>query len=52
VQLTIGGEDEEWRAAEQAVDAVSARFGAGAVRPAALVDPGPRIDPSPAAEKP
>ncbi len=37
-QLTIAGEQEEWRAAEQAVDQVTARFGRGAVRPAALVD--------------
>jgi DNA polymerase-4 len=52
VQLTIGGEDEDWRAAEYAVDAASARFGPGAVRPAALVDPVARADPRPAGEKP
>jgi DNA polymerase-4 len=40
-QLTLAGDDEEWRAAEQAVDQVTARFGRGAVRPAALVDPSP-----------
>jgi DNA polymerase-4 len=37
-QLTLEGQDEEWRAAEQAVDQVAARFGRDAVRPAALVD--------------
>jgi DNA polymerase-4 len=38
-QLAIGGAGEEWRAAEQAADRAAARFGAGAVRPAALVEP-------------
>ena len=38
-QLSMGGGQEEWRAAEQAADRAAARFGAGAVRPAALVDP-------------
>jgi DNA polymerase IV len=38
-QLSMGGGQEEWRAAEQAADQAAARFGAGAVRPAALVDP-------------
>jgi DNA polymerase IV len=38
-QLAIGGADEEWRAAEAAADRAAARFGAGAVRPATLVDP-------------
>jgi DNA polymerase IV len=38
-QLALGGAGEEWRAAEQAVDRASARFGPGAVRPAALVEP-------------
>jgi DNA polymerase-4 len=36
-QLTLGGEQEEWRAAEQAVDRVAAKFGRDAVRPATLV---------------
>jgi DNA polymerase-4 len=40
-QLALGGGDEEWRAAEQASDRAAARFGSGAVRPAALVDPRP-----------
>jgi DNA polymerase IV len=38
-QLALSGEDEVWRAAEQAVDAAAARFGSGAIRPAALVEP-------------
>jgi len=38
-QLAMGGAGEEWRAAEQAADRAAARFGAGAVRPAALVEP-------------
>ncbi|HEX3908118.1 MAG TPA: DNA polymerase IV [Mycobacteriales bacterium] len=38
-QLALGGADEEWRAAERAADRAAARFGTGAVRPAALVDP-------------
>ena len=38
-QLALGGSGEEWRAAEQAADRAAARFGAGAVQPATLVDP-------------
>lgn len=45
-QLTLDGGDEEWRAAEQAVDRVAARFGRDAVKPAALVDPGARAAPA------
>jgi len=37
-QLAMDGGAEEWRAAERAADRAVARFGAGAVRPAALVD--------------
>src|SRR3954453_20613218 len=37
--LAISGGGEEWRAAEAAADRAAARFGAGAVRPATLVDP-------------
>jgi DNA polymerase-4 len=37
-QLAIAGGDDEWRAAEQAVDLATARFGTGAIRPAALVE--------------
>ncbi len=36
-QLTLDERAQGWREAEQAVDRASARFGAGAVRPAALV---------------
>lgn len=39
-QLVLGARDSGWREAEQAVDKASRRFGAGVVRPAALVDPG------------
>ena len=45
-QLLLGERDSGWREAEQAVDRASRRFGAGAVRPAALVEPG-APDPSP-----
>ncbi|NEM90123.1 DNA polymerase IV [Galbitalea soli] len=53
-QLSPGGsggpglwdDDEDWRDAEQAVDAVARRFGRGLVRPAALVRP-PVRDPRP-----
>jgi DNA polymerase-4 len=38
-QLSLTGDDEEWRAAEQAVDRVTAKFGHGSVRPAALIKP-------------
>jgi DNA polymerase-4 len=38
-QLQLGERDTGWREAEQAVDRAALRFGAGAVRPAALVDP-------------
>jgi DNA polymerase-4 len=38
-QLLLGERDSGWREAEQAVDRAALRFGAGAVRPAALIDP-------------
>jgi DNA polymerase-4 len=38
-QLSLTGDDEEWRAAEQAVDRVTEKFGHGSVRPAALIKP-------------
>ncbi len=38
-QLLLGEPERGWREAEQAVDAAARKFGAGAVRPAALVDP-------------
>jgi DNA polymerase-4 len=37
-QLSLDERPQGWREAEQAVDRASARFGAGAVRPASLVD--------------
>ena len=37
-QLTLGERPESWREAERAVDRIASRFGAGTVRPAALVD--------------
>jgi DNA polymerase-4 len=39
-QLLLGEKESGWREAEQAVDKASRRFGTGAVRPAALVEPG------------
>ena len=39
-QLVLGERSSGWREAEQAVDRASRRFGAGAVRPAVLVEPG------------
>jgi DNA polymerase-4 len=47
-QLLLGARESGWREAEQAVDRASLRFGAGAVRPAALVEPGPPGGPGPA----
>jgi len=38
-QLALGERPQGWREAEQAVDRASARFGAGSVLPASLVDP-------------
>jgi DNA polymerase-4 len=38
-QLALGERERGWREAEQAVDRAARRFGAGVVRPAALVDP-------------
>jgi len=46
-QLAMSGGEDEWRAAEQAVDLAAARFGSGAVRPAALVEHEPRQGPEP-----
>lgn len=37
--LGLWDDDEDWREAEQTIDAISERFGAGAVRPAALLKP-------------
>jgi DNA polymerase-4 len=38
-QLQLGPRPDGWSAAERAADRAAARFGAGAVRPATLVDP-------------
>jgi DNA polymerase-4 len=40
-QLLLGMPEHGWREADQAVDAASARFGAGAIRPASLLASGP-----------
>ncbi len=40
-QLLLGMPEHGWREADQAVDAASARFGAGAIRPASLLADGP-----------
>jgi DNA polymerase-4 len=42
-QLALGERDAGWRDADQAVDRAARRFGAGAVRPATLVEP-PRVE--------
>ncbi len=39
-QLLLGERQKGWRDAEQAVDRATTRFGADAIRPASLVDPG------------
>ncbi len=44
-QLQLGEREHGWRSAEQAVDRATRRFGAGAVRPAALVEPVGELDP-------
>ena len=41
IQGMLGEADHGWRDADRAVDRASARFGAGSVRPASLIDPGP-----------
>lgn len=48
-QLAFGEKESGWREAERAVDRAISRFGAGAIRPAALVDnpPAPPNDPHP-----
>ncbi|MDQ2781687.1 DNA polymerase IV [Lapillicoccus sp.] len=45
IQATLDEPDHGWRDADRAVDRASARFGAGAVRPAALVRDDPRRGP-------
>lgn len=44
-QLQLGEREHGWRHAEQAVDRAARRFGAGAVRPAALVEPSDVVGP-------
>src|SRR3954452_4767585 len=56
-QLALGERPQGWREAERAVDRASARFGAGVVRPAALVpdgldEPAPGPDLPPPARQP
>ncbi|WP_018350915.1 DNA polymerase IV [Longispora albida] len=46
-QLTLGEPEHGWREADQAADAVTARFGSAAIRPASLLRP--REDPGTAA---
>jgi len=43
-QLTFDDRPVGWREAEQAVDKIASRFGASAVRPAALVEGTERPD--------
>lgn len=40
VQLSLERRDDNWRTAEQALDAVTARFGRSSLRPASLLDDG------------
>jgi len=51
-QLALDEPEHGWREAEQAVDAAVARFGAGAVRPATLVEPSVDLDPPSGAPRP
>ena len=46
-QLQLGEREHGWRDAEQAVDRATRRFGAGAVRPATLVDPSATVGDTP-----
>ncbi|WP_353950292.1 DNA polymerase IV [Knoellia sp. S7-12] len=48
IQGILGEADHGWRDADRAVDRASARFGAGSVRPASLID---RAPPSPSADR-
>jgi len=40
--VSLWSEDDGWREAEQVIDAAAARFGSGAIRPAALLNQGKR----------
>ena len=48
VQVTLDEPEHGWRDAERAVDRASARFGAGSVRPASLLEGGSRSSERPA----
>lgn len=50
LQLSLDRRDDNWRAAEQALDRVSRKFGSKSVLPARLLDPGPRSGPAPGAK--
>lgn len=50
-QLQLGARDSGWREAERAVDQAARRFGAGVVRPAALVDVPDGHTPAPRPER-
>ena len=43
LQLSLDGREEEWAAAEQAMDRVHVRFGADRLGPARLLPPAPRV---------
>lgn len=44
LQLSLDRRDDNWRAAEQALDKVTRKFGASSVLPARLLDPSPGTD--------
>ncbi|MBX7446178.1 MULTISPECIES: DNA polymerase IV [unclassified Arthrobacter] len=46
-QLSFDRRDENWRAAEQALDEVTRRFGSKSILPARLMDPEARLEPGP-----
>ena len=46
-QLSFDGRDENWRAAEQALDEVTRRFGSKSILPARLMDPERAPEPGP-----
>lgn len=46
-QLSFDRRDENWRAAEQALDEVTRRFGSNSILPARLMDPETRLEPGP-----
>jgi DNA polymerase-4 len=45
-QLVLGEQGDSWREAESAMDRITRRFGADAVRPGSLVEPGDAADPA------